>query len=68
MMSLPQGELYANLVFYFYWRKDLHPDFESFQFKAQMQALGSLGCMGTTLSLGPMTTYQMVIFKSINYW
>ncbi len=49
MMSLPQGELYANLVFYFYWRKDLHPDFESFQFKAQMQALGSLGCMEDNL-------------------
>ena len=49
MMSLPQGELYANLVFHFYWRKDLHPDFESFQFKAQMQALGSLGCMEDNL-------------------
>ena len=51
MMSLPQGELYANLVFYFYWRKDLHPDFESFQFKAQMQALGSLGCFARMLAM-----------------
>ena len=42
MMSLSQEELYANLVFYFYLRKDLNLDFESFQFKAQMQALGSL--------------------------
>ena len=49
MTSLPQGELYANLVFYFYWRKDLHLDFESFQFKAQMQALVSLGCMEDNL-------------------
>ncbi len=28
MMSLPQGELYANLVFYFYWRKVAHLPFE----------------------------------------
>ena len=67
MMSLPQGELYANLVFHFYWRKDLHPDFESFQYKAQMQALVSLGCIGTTLSLGPKTIYQMVIVESTKY-
>ena len=44
MMSPPQGELYANLVFYFYWRKDLDLDFESFQFEAQMKALCSFGC------------------------
>ena len=62
MMSLPQGELYANLVFYFYWRKDLHPDFESFQFKAQMQALDSLECMEDNL-----TTWANTYLSDGNY-
>ena len=35
---------------------------------AQMKALVSLGCIGTTLSLGPKTIYQMVIIESTKYW
>ena len=33
-----------------------------------MEALVSLGCIGTTLSLGPKTIYQMVIIESTKYW
>lgn len=33
-----------------------------------MKALVSLGCIGTTLSLGPKTIYQMVIIESTKYW
>ena len=33
-----------------------------------MEALVSLGCIGTTLSLRPKTIYQMVIIESTKYW
>ena len=48
MMSLPQGELYANLVFLIGVKSHICA-LRSFQNKAQMQALGSLGCMEDNL-------------------
>ena len=60
-----QGELNANLIFN--WRKVAHLYCGERPCSTD-EGTSQLELMQITLSLGPITTYQMVIFKSIKYW